>query len=57
MSLSGQARWSGATDDYRDRDGAGTVHGGDRNPLDWLFITWDTAEEPVRTVLLEANPR
>lgn len=27
----------------------GTVHVVDPSPLNWLFITWNTAEEPVRT--------
>jgi hypothetical protein len=27
----------------------GTVHVFDPNPLNWLFITWNTMEEPVRT--------
>lgn len=27
----------------------GTIHVVDPNPLNWLFITWDTMEEPVRT--------
>jgi ABC-type transport system substrate-binding protein len=28
---------------------AGAVHVVDPNPLNWLFITWNIAEEPVRT--------
>jgi ABC-type transport system substrate-binding protein len=28
---------------------AGTVHIVDPHPLNWLFITWNTMEEPVRT--------
>lgn len=28
---------------------AGTVHVVDPHPLNWLFITWNTMEEPVRT--------
>jgi len=33
------------------RQGApvGTVHVYDPHPLNWLFITWNTMEEPVRT--------
>ncbi len=27
----------------------GTIHVVDPNPLNWLFITWNTMEEPVRT--------
>jgi hypothetical protein len=27
----------------------GTVHVFDPHPLNWLFITWNTMEEPVRT--------
>jgi ABC-type transport system substrate-binding protein len=27
----------------------GTVHVFDPNPLNWLFVTWNTMEEPVRT--------
>ncbi len=27
----------------------GTIHIKDPNELNWLFITWNTAEEPVRT--------
>ncbi len=27
----------------------GTIHIVDPNPLNWLFITWNTMEEPVRT--------
>ncbi len=27
----------------------GTVHIKDPSPLNWLFITWNTVEEPVRT--------
>ena len=27
----------------------GTVHVVDPNPLNWLYITWNTMEEPVRT--------
>jgi hypothetical protein len=27
----------------------GTVHVVDPHPLNWLFITWNTMEEPVRT--------
>lgn len=30
-------------------DPAGTVHVVDPDPLNWLFITWNTMEEPVRT--------
>lgn len=28
---------------------AGTVHVVDPHPLNWLYITWNTMEEPVRT--------
>lgn len=28
---------------------AGTLHVVDPHPLNWLFITWNTMEEPVRT--------
>jgi ABC-type transport system substrate-binding protein len=31
------------------RQPVGTVNVVDLNPLNWLFITWNTAEEPVRT--------
>jgi hypothetical protein len=31
------------------RTPVGTVHVVDPNPLNWLFITWNTMEEPVRT--------
>ncbi len=31
------------------RTPVGTVHIVDPHPLNWLFITWNTAEEPVRT--------
>src|SRR4028118_850746 len=27
----------------------GTIHVVDPSPLNWLFITWNTMEEPVRT--------
>ena len=27
----------------------GTVHVVDPHPLNWLFVTWNTMEEPVRT--------
>jgi hypothetical protein len=27
----------------------GTINVVDPNPLNWLFITWNTMEEPVRT--------
>lgn len=30
-------------------DPAGTVHVVDPHPLNWLYITWNTMEEPVRT--------
>ena len=26
----------------------GTIHVVDPSPLDWLFITWNTMEEPIR---------
>jgi ABC-type transport system substrate-binding protein len=32
-----------------DRTPRGTVHVVDPSPVNWLFITWNTAEEPVRT--------
>lgn len=28
---------------------AGTLHVVDPHPLNWLFVTWNTMEEPVRT--------
>jgi hypothetical protein len=31
------------------RGPAGTVHIVDPHPLNWLYITWNTMEEPVRT--------
>jgi hypothetical protein len=31
------------------RTPVGTIHVVDPNPLNWLFITWNTMEEPVRT--------
>jgi ABC-type transport system substrate-binding protein len=31
------------------RTPVGTVHVVDPHPLNWLFITWNTMEEPVRT--------
>lgn len=30
-------------------DPVGTIHVVDPSPLNWLFITWNTMEEPVRT--------
>lgn len=27
---------------------AGTIHVVDPSPLNWLFITWNTMEEPIR---------
>jgi hypothetical protein len=32
-----------------ERAPAGTVQVVDPHPLNWLFITWNTMEEPVRT--------
>ena len=31
------------------RTPVGTVHVVDPHPLNWLYITWNTMEEPVRT--------
>src|SRR5437899_134043 len=30
------------------RPPAGTIHVYDPSPLNWLFITWNTMEEPIR---------
>jgi ABC-type transport system substrate-binding protein len=42
-----------ASEAQRDRDEAaaplGTVNIFDPHPLNWLFVTWNTMEEPVRT--------
>lgn len=34
---------------HEKRAPAGTVHVVDPHPLNWLYITWNTMEEPVRT--------
>src|ERR671932_1503880 len=38
-----------ATAEQRQRTPVGTINVVDPNPLNWLFITWNTMEEPVRT--------
>ncbi len=38
-----------ATAEQEQRTPVGTVNVVDPNPLNWLFITWNTMEEPVRT--------
>ena len=35
--------------EQRQQTPVGTIHVVDPNPLNWLFITWNTMEEPVRT--------
>ena len=38
-----------AATEWGQRMPVGTIHIVDPNPLNWLFITWNTMEEPVRT--------
>jgi ABC-type transport system substrate-binding protein len=38
-----------ATTEQEQRTPVGTIYVVDPHPLNWLFITWNTMEEPVRT--------
>lgn len=44
-----EERLTGTAAGRKPRTRRGTVHIVDPSPLNWLFITWNTAEEPVRT--------
>lgn len=38
-----------AATEGRERTPVGTINVYDPHPLNWLYITWNTMEEPVRT--------